>query len=194
MPGATNILELMISKTWAAIKTPKHTNGLFHQVISAQATLFGLIAIASLTYCPGLFEVIQCATPPSLDWFEALPTALVGTWGIYCLVLKKQGCIPLLYLGSGTAQKGGVWHRFREYDRHKNLPKYVEIALNEGYSIVSKGILVHCPIPSAANIPKVRILLVAMEATFSLMFWTMKSRIKDYGCAVLCPWDRDSFD
>jgi hypothetical protein len=194
MPGATEVLDLVASKTWSALQTKQDINGLFRQVISAQATLLQLVAIASLSFCPGLFEVLQCPTPSSLSWFEALPTVLVGTWGIYCLVLKKHGWIPLLYIGSGTAEKEGVKARFGEYDRGVHLPKYIEMAPKDGYSIVHKGILVSCSIPSAANIPKIRILLVAIEAAFSFMFWTMKSRTKDYGCVDLCPWDRDRLE
>jgi hypothetical protein len=33
-----------------------------------------------------------------------------------------------------------------------------------------------------------------MEAMFSFMFWTMRSRTKVYGCGQLCPWDRLGFE
>jgi hypothetical protein len=52
---------------------------------------------------------------------------------------------------------------------------------------------VSCPLPSAADIPPVRALFVAMEAMFSFLFWTMKSKKKDYRMGVYCPWERKCF-
>lgn len=195
LTGITTILDLLVLKTWACINAPvKHINPLFHQILSSQAILSEIISAAGLTFCPGLLEVIQCITAPSLGWFEALPTAPKKVWGIYVLILKKQHFVPLLYIGSGTAATRAVKARFGEYDRRYNLPQYLEKALNEGYDIVHKGLLLHCPLPVAANVPMLRIAFVAMEAAFSFMFWTMHSRTKDYGCGGLCPWDRDSFE
>jgi hypothetical protein len=193
MLEAATILELMVLLTWAALNSPVHINPLFKQVISCQATLAGLITASNISFCLGLLETIQKPTPP-LSWFEALPTATVGTWGIYVLVLKKQHSVPLLYIGSGTAANRGVKARLGEYDRGVRLAKYIEIALNNGYKICTKRLLLHCPIPSAANIPRVRITLVAMEAMFAFLFWAMTSRTKDYGYGQLCPWDRSSFE
>jgi hypothetical protein len=194
MLEAATILELMVLLTWAALNSPVHINPLFKQVISCQATLAGLITASNISFCLGLLETIQKPTPPPLSWFEALPTATVGTWGIYVLVLKKQHSVPLLYIGSGTAANRGVKARLGEYDRGVRLAKYIEIALNNGYKICTKRLLLHCPIPSAANIPRVRITLVAMEAMFAFLFWAMTSRTKDYGYGQLCPWDRSSFE
>ena len=50
-----------------------------------------------------------------------------------------------------------------------------------------------CPLPTAADVPRFRLLFVAMEAAFSFYFWAMKSATKDYGMGICCPWSRDTF-
>lgn len=138
---------------------------------------------------------MQCATPPSLSWFQTLPTAPFHVWGIYVPILERTGSIPLFYIGSGTRANGDVRARLLEYDRGYHLSNNLEEALRNGYTIVSNHLLVQCPIPAAADVPRVRVTFVAMEAMFSFMFWTMlRSRTKDYGCGQLCPWDRLGFE
>jgi hypothetical protein len=73
------------------------------------------------------------------------------------------------------------------------MPKYVWEALNMGYRIKHKGLLVSCSQPSMVQVAAFRCLFVAMEAAFSFHFWAMKSKVKDYGMAKCTPWARDSF-
>jgi len=68
------------------------------------------------------------------------------TLGCVALVLEKPGCKPKVYIGSGTSWSLGVVGRFKQYDDGFLLPVYVEKALDEGYEIVSKGLL--CWIPN----------------------------------------------
>ena len=49
-----------------------------------------------------------------------------------------------------------------------------------------KGYFVRCAVPSAAELPSLRLLFVAIEATLSFHFWTMQSQKKDYGMAGFC--------
>ena len=75
------------------------------------------------------------------------------------------------------------------------MPKYVEKALKDGYTIVHKGILCWTPIPSAALVPILRTLIVTLEATFAFVFWAMLCKT-DYGFGMvqLCPWACESFE
>jgi hypothetical protein len=114
--------------------------------------------------------------------------------GNLCLDSPKKGSVPLFYIRSATAAKRGVRARFQEYDRGIHLSRNVEEALCNGNTTVSKHLLVQCPIPAAADIPRVRITFVAIEAMFSFMFWTMHSRTKDYGCGQFCPCARLGFE
>jgi hypothetical protein len=47
------------------------------------------------------------------------------------------------------------------------MPMHVEKALNEGYTIVHKGLLCWSSIPTAALQPRIRLLFVALDTAFS---------------------------
>ena len=78
-------------------------------------------------------------------------------------------------------------------DSKSAIPKYMDQALKEGYTITHKGLLAWCPLPAAVDVARFRLLFVAMEAAFSFHFWAMRSRAKDYGIGDCCPWSRDDF-
>jgi hypothetical protein len=168
-------------------------NGLFAELFFDKAVLLNIAASASLSFCPGLLEAAQAATPPSLDFFRNTSSDGVGRWGVYCLVLEKPGHIPLVYIGSGTKAKTGLRARWQQYEQLKYLnlwPRWVLKAHRDGYRIVHKGWLVSAPIPVAVNVPAFRLLFIAMEATFAFLLWTMKSSTKDYHMGSCCPWPR----
>jgi len=87
----------------------------------------------------------------------------------------------------------GLRARWENYNYKTALPEYVAIALRNGYRIVHKGVLAWAPLPSPANVPMFRLLFIAIEATFTFLFWSMRSKDKDYGMGVCCPWSQESF-
>jgi hypothetical protein len=76
------------------------------------------------------------------------------------------------------------------YTSGTNLPKYVKKALDDGYTIVHKGLLCWIPIPIASLHPTTRLLFLALEAMFAYAFWAMQAKRNDYGMAQICLWDR----
>lgn len=189
----SDIVQTMAEKTWACIAAPVSKHGLFDQIFPDREALFDSVDAAPLEFCPGLLQAMQSPSPPDTSFFLGLPSDHVGRWSIYSLVLEKPGATPYVYIGSGTSAVGGVRTRWNEYDRKARLPQYVKAAFDDGYKIVSKGLLVWCPIPSAADVPCLRILFVAMEAALAFVFWTMLSQSKDYGMLGICPWPKDTF-
>ena len=192
---ASSIFQLLMLVTWSCLCGPAWQNGLFKRIFTDSTVLEAVGSSASLCFCPGLFEAIKGAAPPSVDFFLSLPNLFAGYWGIYVVVLKKPGCIDLVYLGSGTDGNGSVRSRINQYNRreYQNLPYHVVAAMNNGYTIAHIGLLVWAPIPTAADMPRTRLLFVAMEASLAFLFWTMQSTTKDYRMGSCCPWDRDSF-
>jgi hypothetical protein len=65
--------------------------------------------------------------------------------------------------------------------------------VDNGYTIVLKGLVLWRPVPSAADIPKLRLLYVVIEAALSFLFWAVQSQKKDYSMSRCCPWPRNSF-
>lgn len=193
----TTMLQLLVLMTWTLLSQPVHMNGLYKQLFSDQAVLSEICSAASLSFCSGLYEASQLAHPPAVSFFRNLPSNGRGHWAVYALVLEMSGAMPLIYIGSGTNMKRGVPARWIVYDKpdtYKDiLPKYIGHALADGYRIVHKGLLVWRSIPPAADAPRLRLLFVAMEAAFNFLFWSMKSKVKDYGLGICCPWPRDSF-
>lgn len=102
-----------------------------------------------------------------------------GRWGVYALALEKLGYRALVYIGSATDTRDDVWARWRHYDRPEAyitmVPKYVQASLNDGYEIVSKGMLIWTPILSAADSPRLRLLFLTLEATLSVEIYSCKS-------------------
>jgi hypothetical protein len=197
-PEATTLLQLVLLLTWTCINmsfgSSKHP--IFSKVLSSQAVIEQLLAFASLAFAPGLFEVLQASTPPTVSWFKAFPPTMRNDGlSIFLFYLEKPSCRPKIYIGSGTNSKHGVHVRLTCYDRQSNLPIFVERALKDGYSIVHKGILCWIPIPLAADQPVLRVLFIALEATFSFVFWAMQST-KDnaFGMGKMCKWSRDTLE
>ena len=201
-PTSQELFEVIITLVWACLMVPTtRNNRLFALVFFDKSIVANVAASASLSFCPGLLEVIQAASPPTLSWWKALPDNHHGRWGVYALVFEKKGCRPLIYIGSGSESLTGLTSRWALYDRHNlylrqstnGLPSQVIWAFQNGYKITHKGLLVSAPIPVASRIPHVRLLCYAMEATFSFLFWTMKSTTKGYGMSSCCPWPMDAF-
>jgi hypothetical protein len=194
MDTPSDLLVLVISLVWACLQVPGSQNDLF-QLFSNMDIVADLACAASLTFCPGLIEVLDAAAPPTVAWFKQLPSDCRGKWGVYVLVMEKMKCKARLYCGSATDSDGGIVTRWALYDRHNlklgekthGLPSGVLKAFQDGFKITHKGLLVTAPMASPANAPMYRLLFYALEATFSFYLWMMNSG-KFFLYHKLCPW------
>ncbi|KAJ8108984.1 hypothetical protein OPT61_g7790 [Boeremia exigua] len=200
MTTSSTLLELVITMVWACLQVTGSQNRLFAQLFFAVNVVSDVAAAASLTFCPGLLEALNAKSPPSVSWFKSLPDDYRGKWGVYVLVFEKHGLLPHLYCGSATDSDDGISSRWMLYDRHNiklgakidRLPRGVFKAFQAGYKIKHKGLLVTAPIPPAANVPMVRLLFYALEATMSFCFWMMDTN-KFFAYHVCCRWPLESF-
>ncbi|KAK2014937.1 HSP70-domain-containing protein [Colletotrichum eremochloae] len=193
-----NTLLLLLG--WACLCAPAWKNGIYKAIFTDKSVFDAVFLSVGLDYCTALYNAIQSPSPPDVGFFKRLPTSSKGIWGVYALVFKKDDDIPLVYIGSATESQRGVWSRWCNYDRYLNtkkgqdlIPDNVIRALEDGYRITHRGVLLSCPIPTPANVPRFRLLLVVLEATLSFLFWTMASREKDYKIGSCCPWSLDDF-
>jgi len=130
-----------------------------------------------------------------VSYFKTLPTNFAKQWAIYLLVLEKAGSIPKIYIGSGTDAKSGVSARLRDYDKGRNLPRWVQQALKDGYRIMSKGLLCETAIPSAGHAPLLRALFIVLEASLTFALWTVKTQTESgFGLTSLCRWGRHTLE
>jgi RNase P subunit RPR2 len=74
------------------------------------------------------------------------------------------------------------------------LPKYVDAALREGFTITHKGLLVWAPLPKASDVPMFRAIFLVLEAALTSVFWAVQSKVTgeskfSFGILPLCPWN-----
>lgn len=189
----TEILQLIAILAWTCLNlTTRGKNPIFDQVLPSISVITELLYSSSIVFCPGLFDILQASTAPTLAQLKSLPTNFSKRWGIYLLTLEKPLCLPKIYIGSGTSAASGVTARLNMYTTGHGLPKYVVEALNNGYIITHKGLLLWAPIPSAEDVPLLRALFVLLEATFCFVFWAVMSKndgdFYSFGITSLCSW------
>jgi hypothetical protein len=198
---AETLLQLVLLNTWTVLNdTPaSQKQPHFTKYIPNQAVLDKLTSNVSLVFAPGLLDAVQGSTPPTIRYFKTLPTIIKGTpncWAVYLLVLEKASCRPRIYIGSGTSATEGVKTRLADYRRGTSLPSYVKESIGEGYSIEHIGLLCWIDLPSPGLVLKIRLLFLALEATFAYMFWPMRTvnKANDYGMDRICLWDRSTLE
>lgn len=178
----TYLCWTMLCYTPRNLKNP-HFDQAFPSVEVIEAALLPIV------FPDGILGASQSATPPPLSFFKGLPRNSKSQWAVYVIVLEKDNCRPKLYIGSGTSQHGGVMKRLGQYRRQELLPFYVKKALDNGFSITHYGLLCWSPIPDLTRAASLRGLFLVLEAAFTLWFWPIASRTKDYGMPRLFPWD-----
>jgi hypothetical protein len=196
--AADTILQFALLVTWKCMSdTPfSQKNLLLARFLTSQKLFETIASTASLVVCPGLFEVLQATTPPSIKFSKSLPTPtdLSSIWGIYVIVMEKPSSRPRLYIGSATSALQGIRQRFQQYDLGLLLSQYVEGALEEDYTITHKGLLCWISKPAAALIPATRLLFIALETTSTYIFWAIKTTAGTRGMIHICLWDRDTLE
>ena len=199
---ADTLLQLVLLIIWNVLTDtrPSSKQPHFAKYIPTQATLELLASCVSLVFAPGLFEVMQAATPPTVQYFKTLPTLSdddpIKRWAVYLLVLERAHCRTRIYIGSGTHASQGVRHRMGQYSKKVLLPAYVAKALEEGYSITHQGSLCWIDLPSVGLVLKIRLLFLALEAAFTYIFWAIRTvnSENDYYMGHICLWDRATLE
>lgn len=113
------------------------------------------------------------------------------------MVLRKPGQVPKLYVGSGTGSYRGMAVRFANHRVHRDPPPPPARALeawDDGWATACIVPLVMCPKPSAGKVPKMRRVIIALEASFHCLFWSMESPVDPYYFGDNCPWPTDTFE
>jgi hypothetical protein len=196
--GLTDIKTVVLSLAWSCLSdTPADQKNLyFDEFVTSKTMLWDLASDHPIKFAPSLFEMLQSETLPTVENFIKLPGLAFKGWGIYLIVLGKPGEPYRVYIGSATCSDRGMLKRFYKYDTETALPKYYEASLEEGFTVVHRGLLCWTlSIPPPAIQPTFRLLFLLLEATFSYVFWAMRTpNGKDYGMGHICLWDRLSLE
>jgi hypothetical protein len=196
-PTTTDIVVFAICLSWTCLSlTPAALkNAAYALVIPTQEVLKKILLSSEMTFAPGLLDILQSKVPPTISYFKTLPVhSSSKLWAVYLLVLEQPGHRPKIYIGSGTNSKRGIGARLGNYRREDVLSRFVQRALDSGYKITHTGFLCWGSNPAAPERFRTRALFLLIECVFSLYFWAMVSRTKDYGMPHLCPWALDTIE
>ena len=195
LPSEAATLDHILRITWDCLSsTPsEQKHPIFNDIVSTYDDLQGLASLAPIVFAPNLLNIVQNATPPSLEFFKCLPVGnskTKDTWGVYLLVMEKSDNLPRLYIGSGTEDLKGIRVRLLNYEtRSGGLPRLVKKAFKEGFTITHKGILCRTALPSGALQSRLRVLMFTFESFLSYIFWTMSDNKRvNHKMSRICPW------
>jgi hypothetical protein len=107
----TTIQEVTHAFAWETLVLPHHHFPLYGETFPAPEALSQIMDSADLHFAPGLREALMSPTAPPIEFFRSLAVPQRGTWGVYCIVMEKDKCKPLFYVGSGTladVQRSGI--------------------------------------------------------------------------------------
>lgn len=188
---APDIQTLILHLTWLCINVSHWINARFRAVFPSFEHLAALVPQIGITFCTGLFDVVQATAPPPIEWFLSLPTLIPShVWGVYVLVLRKGSCHKL-YIGSGTSTlNNGVKTRLLQHQGRRVEPAHIKTAKDQGYKQVHSSLLAWCNVPRAAHVPVFRTALIAIEAAFHFVFWPMYTPTTQYSFPDGA-WDRE---
>lgn len=192
---AADIAALIISLAWICVGTKSFINPTFRVALPSLNVPEDIFGLLGPSFAPGLFELLNAAAPATISWFRSLPPVPVSRqiWGVYAFVMEKQGDRPRLYVGSRTAETAGVRSRMLQHlDGISQVPARVARAKTEGFVLTHIGLLAWCDTPAAANIPRARAVILAMEAALTGVLGAIIPSSAGFSLPVdFCPWSRD---
>ena len=195
------LLTLVLALTWKVlVETPfNRKSGYYARSFTSLAVVQEFAIAASLSFAPGLLEVMQASAPPTVKWFKNLPNDKqyaweVNNWAVYLLVLEKNGERTRVYVGSGTNSDTGLHYCWKQYDNKEHLPSGVKKAFEDGFKITYKGLLCWIPMPSPGKVLMYRLLFLALECLFTYYFWTMRPGTHEAAMSYICPWPISSLE
>lgn len=196
-PFFTEIHAYVLWLSWKCLSdTPDRLKHPAYAILLASHAVLASVCTDAIHFAPGLLDAVQSDSAPTLSFFENLPvnTRIRGRirWAVYLLVLrhpKLPNARPKIYISSATASDDGVTGRMDDYKLGRNLSVGVQQALDQGYRIGHRGLLCWTDRPQPLLRIQIRALFLLLETVFTLVFWALKSRTKDYGMPSLCPWD-----
>jgi hypothetical protein len=115
------VVDVVANLSWTVLDSTKFKHLCFPRHLPNQGALQALCTKLDVKFTPDLLDALDSDTPPTIEWFKTVPQADITTngkrWGIYVVVLEKDGCRHKVHIGSGTESKEGIRCRMRQYER-----------------------------------------------------------------------------
>lgn len=189
---APDTITLVVNFIWETLSTDHYVNPIFDTIFTSPETIAAYVGLADLKFHPDLHDILNSPNAPTLEWLKSFDTTLPPnktSWGIYFLLLEKPGAQPLLYIGSRTSVAGGLRPRLQQHLNHSTIPHLMDKAYDNGYNTVHQGLLATCATPTAADVPKMRAVIIALETMFHWVFWSFAEEYLDYNLPPRATWD-----
>ncbi|CAO2656665.1 Nn.00g054680.m01.CDS01 [Neocucurbitaria sp. VM-36] len=150
-------------------------------VFSSEAAIQHLIEESSLTFAPGLADMIRSRNTPSVQQLRACSVLLSRDdlklkWIVYLQYYRKG---PLWYIYCGkTTNVRGAQERLLDYENEKStIAESIRVLVKSGFERMSHTNLAAVDIPfEGADRIYVAALVTALEATFTTGLWAYSRR------------------
>ncbi|KAK3340680.1 hypothetical protein B0H65DRAFT_578516 [Neurospora tetraspora] len=155
-------------------------------------SLFDTVTNLGLQWAPGFLDMLDAPHAPTSDALASLPDfsrdqGLI--WSIYMLLLEKKDAPTMVYIGSGTHRGTGTLHRLQQYDDGEALSRHTGEAIDNGYRITRKRILVKAPRPTKASLQlPSRALFLILETTITYALCAYKDRSQTNAILTNTSW------
>jgi len=139
------------------------------------ATIYANVVSSSpLTVAPIISELLSSTSPPtSLDFMSHLPqapsTSVKKLWAVYGHRMSKHGCPDKIYVGTGNDARDGVCSGLQCYKGGRDLPRFVRLAFEDGYTITASGLLCWTDLPTPSLVPRLNARFELIEAVFTIL-------------------------
>lgn len=181
LPDLGGLAAIIFALSWFILSnTPGSMKALdFSLAFPNEQAILNIVQLCPFQFAEGLLDVLQCFTPPTIEFFKSLPLIAGKWWAVYLLVLEKTGGQAKIYIGSGRSFDKGYLKRIETYnkvsegddrDDHDTIPHYVEDALRKGFTITHKATLAWTPIPLTSEKSAFTGLVLLIETSFCLCF------------------------
>ena len=192
--SASSMLDRYVSEHIQLAAPDWYLNPQFKTVLgSDSADTVAVHAATPLQFASGVSESLSSEQPPSPDFFLTTPWPEDKVWGVYAMLMVKEGSEPGLCIGSGTDSMRGACARMQQYYDKTNhtLPIAVRRLFKQGYDVAHIGLLCWCPVPLPSIRPRARVRFLALEGAFTNIFYSAFATCMDGVWAHLVPWCRD---
>ncbi|KAK2742659.1 H(+)-transporting V1 sector ATPase subunit A [Onygenales sp. PD_40] len=190
------LIKAIESSSYPVVSIDQLVNAPVYQTTLApdNDTFYDLYDQLPLMFLSNLLPTFTAPNPPAVGFFKSLPRLeelpKKQLWGIYCILMEKDGAPPKLYIGSGTDSTGGLPYRFKSYRSRAGTAILCRVrdALKNGYKVSNHHLSCWLPIPPARIVLKGRARLIAVQAMFTFLFFAIRLKDDNGGWNEFWPW------
>ncbi|KAH0005412.1 hypothetical protein KCU78_g12879, partial [Aureobasidium melanogenum] len=199
---ADNTLDLMVDMTDNCLSnTPSEKKQVIFETVMPDFDAVEDLHYTALNmkFADGFYDTAMAPHPPEASYWLSTPSIYSFNdsfkFGAYVGVMRKDGHPDRVYFGAAAHATEGHKARRRNYTEGILLPVRVKDFIEDGWDLIHIGMVVWMDMPPFNMRPKMRLLILAIEATLTFAFWGFEwsKTAPRGGLQNLCLWDRIMF-